>query len=80
MQGAKESIYWLSVSGIVMPSSVESHQKNSKNGTTYKAEIFYDYKVNGTKHSSNRVGYGDFSSSNPSCARSVANQYLAGKM
>lgn len=54
--------------------------KNSKNGTTYKAEIFYDYKVNGTKHSSNRVGYGDFSSSNPSCARSVANQYPAGKM
>ena len=76
IQRAKASSDWPSVSGIVVSSAVDSSRGD--NGTTYKAEILYDYEVNSTKYSSNRVGYGDYGSSNPSGARQVVNRYKEG--
>lgn len=74
---ARESSSWPSTSGVVIQSDVETSRGNK--GTTYQAEIMYDYEVDGSTYSSNRVGYGDYGSSNPSPARQMVNRYPKGK-
>lgn len=74
---ARESSSWPSTSGVVIHSDVETSRGNK--GTTYQAEIMYDYEVDGSTYSSNRVGYGDYGSSNPSPARQMVNRYPKGK-
>ncbi len=58
--------------------SSDLDRNRGDDGTTYSAEILYDYKVDGETYSSNRVGYGDYGSSNPSGARKVVNKYPEG--
>lgn len=77
MGRAKASLEWPSVNGVVASSEID--KKRGDNGTTYSAEILYDYEVGGVTYSSNRVGYGDFGSSDPSWARKVVNRYPQGK-
>lgn len=76
LQRAKASSDWPSVSGIVVSSEVDSNRGDD--GTTYSAEILYDFEVDGITYSSNRVGYGDYGSSNPSGARRMVNRYQEG--
>jgi len=75
---ARESVGWPSVDGVVVASEV-SQSRSSKGGTTYHAEVMYDYEVDQTIYSSNRIGYGDYGSSNPGHARQVVNEYPKGK-
>ena len=75
---AKESSAWPKTQGEIVESSVASSH-SSKGGTTYHAEIRYEYTVNGSVHSGTRVAYGDYGSSNSSHARSVVNKYPPGK-
>jgi hypothetical protein len=77
IQRANNSSNWPSVSGLIVSSNLDSSRGD--NGTTYSAEVLYDYKVDNTKYSSNRVGYGDYRSSNPSGARKIVNKYPKGK-
>jgi hypothetical protein len=76
MQRAQESTNWPSVAAVIVSSSVDSRSGNK--GTTYQAKVLYDYTVDGTQYSSNRIGYGDYGSSNPGHAREVVNQYPKG--
>ena len=76
LQRSYESVNWPSASGIVVSSEIDKRRKN--NGTTYSAEILYDYTVDGEAFSSNRVSYGDLGSSNPSRARKIVNRYPKG--
>lgn len=75
---AHASTEWPVVEGRVMHAAVE-HKRGNKGGTTYSAEVQYDYVVNGVTHSSNRVAFGSISSSDPSGARNVVNRYPKGK-
>lgn len=75
---ANASKSWPTVQGKVISSSVDS-KSSSKGGTTYHAEVLYEYRVGGETHSSNDVAYGSYGSSNPSHARSIVNKYPAGK-
>lgn len=75
---ARDSVNWPSVPGKVISSVVESHR--SDDGTTYSAEVHFEYDIEGVTHASNRVGVGSVSTSNPSGARKTVNRYPAGKV
>ena len=62
---ARESSSWPSTEGEIAHSAVlyQTDTTSSANGTeTYKADINYRYKVNGTNYSSSRVSLADFAS------------------
>jgi hypothetical protein len=75
---AKASVAWPTTQGKVVSSSVEYH-RSDKGGGTYHAEVMYDFSVNDTSFTGNRIAYGDYGSSNPSHARQVVNRYLKGQ-
>jgi len=67
---------WPSVSGHVISS--ELNRNRTTDGTTYSAEVLYEYEVGDTIYSSNHIGYGDLSSGNPSSSRRIVNKYPSG--
>ncbi len=71
---AKASVDWPTTQGKVVASSVEYHDSDEGSGT-YHAEVMYDFSVNNTTFSGNRIAYGDYGSGNPSHARRVVNSY-----
>jgi hypothetical protein len=75
---AYESINWPTTRGIVQTSSVE-YRSGTKGGGTYHAHVLYNYNLNGTAFSRDRVAYGDYGSSNPSHAQEIVNRYPVGK-
>lgn len=70
---ARASSAWPTVAGKVVASNVES--SSGDDGTSYSAEVMYEYEVEGITYSSNRVAFGDYGSSNPSHAREIVNRY-----
>lgn len=77
---ANESRDWPQAEARVLDSVVERIRRSGKNeGTTYRAEIYYEFEVDGVTYSGNRVAYGGRSSSNPSFARLTVNKYPKGK-
>lgn len=77
MKLAHDSSDWPFVSGIIVSSHIDSI--SGDNGTTYSAEVLYDYTVDNTKYSSNQVALGSYGSSNPGAARQTVNEYPEGK-
>lgn len=73
IRDARDSMSWPSIPGVVEFSSVE--QRRNDNSTTYEAEVMYNYKVNGVVYSSNRLSFGQVSSSDPTSARKIVNRY-----
>jgi len=82
---AKASTSWPSVEGKVVSSEVERERTSRRSGgrrrtsTTYEAAIHYRYTVNGTEYSSDRVSFGEYSSSNRAHAQGIVSRYPAGK-
>ena len=74
---AKASESWPTTKGKIVSSSVDS-KRSDNNGTTYHAEVLYEYGVDGRIHSSNEVAFGGYSSSDPSHAREIVSKYPAG--
>jgi hypothetical protein len=80
---ARASVDWPSASGRIVSSSVERHHESRTRGrgstTTYHAEVFYEFQVDGATYHGKRVAYGDYGSSSPSHARGIVNRYPEGK-
>jgi Protein of unknown function (DUF3592) len=77
---AHESLSWPTVLGVIRHSSVEVQSSSgSHGGTTYHADILYEYNVAGVPHSGNRVAYGDYGSSSPSHAQAIVNRYVVNR-
>jgi hypothetical protein len=75
---AKASSSWPTAQGVIVSSSVERHHSRDSDGhdrTTYHAEVFYEFTVDGTVYNGNKVAYGDYGSGNPSHARKIVNKY-----
>jgi len=80
---AKASEGWPKVQGRILSSEVErsrsssrgSGSNRSRSSTTYRAEILYEFKVEGVIYNGNRVAYGDYGSSGPQHARRIVNRY-----
>ena len=79
---AKASTGWPTVEGTVVSAKVERKKSTSGrrrgSSTTYKAEVVYDYSVEDTPYSSNRISFGEYSSGNPNHARQIVNRYPQG--
>jgi hypothetical protein len=52
---------------------------NRQSRITYKANVFYEYSVKSNKYSSDKISFGDYSSSNQSHAQNIVNRYPRGK-
>ncbi len=94
IKDAKQSVDWPAVEGTVVSSEVQQESKTSRsNGTTrrktgtrtartktsYRAEVLYDYVVNGETYSANKVLFGQVGKGSPASARKIVNRYPAGK-
>ncbi|MDO8571970.1 MAG: DUF3592 domain-containing protein [bacterium] len=82
IQKAYESKNWPSVQGTITVSNFVTDRSTNSDGsdaTTYKADIGYDYILNGQTHSGSDVSFGAYSSSNASEMRSIVNRYPLGK-
>ena len=74
---ARESSSWPSTEGEIAHSAVLSQTDTTANDnstTTYKADISYRYKVNGTNYSSSRISLVDFASTSAR-AQSTVGRY-----
>jgi len=78
---AKASVAWPTSPGKVLSSSVvQERGRDSEGGHltyTYHAEVVYEFNVNNTTFSGNRVSYGDLTitRNNPSHAQEIVNCY-----
>lgn len=82
---SKASMNWPTVQGKVVASSFESrrgtsHHRRSRSQTTYHPEIYYEFSVNGTFFSGNRVAYGSRSSLIRSEVKRIVDRYPKGKI
>ncbi len=66
------------VQGNILTSEVEASR--SDDGTTYRAEISFQYVVDGISHTSDTYRFGAMGTSSDSLARSVVEQYPPGKV
>ena len=76
---ASDGESWPSAEGVVISSEVVEGHRSRDSGTTYSAEILYDYVVNGETLSGNSITFGEISTGNSSNARRYVNKYRAGK-
>lgn len=77
LRRAAASKDWPTAPGKVVVSELD-RRRSDKGSSTYSATVVYDYKVDGTDYSANRVSFGSGSSSNPASARTVLNKYKVG--
>jgi hypothetical protein len=69
---------WISTTGKIISSEMETRRGGRRRSITYHAAIVYDYSVEGTKYSGNRICFGDYGSSDANHARQILNRYPAG--
>ena len=85
LQNAKESTKWPTTDGRILSSRVTESRsttgtrRNRRPKYTYGAEVRYEYTVKERKHTSNKVSFGQYSSSNPGHAESIVRRYPQGK-
>jgi hypothetical protein len=81
---SKASVDWPTVQGKVRSAEVlretkrDTSSSTRRESTTYRPDIVYDYEVNGTPYSGNRVGVLHVGSSNPRKAEDVVARYPVG--
>jgi len=81
---ARASTEWPTARGEIVSASVERHQRSGtgagrSGGTTYHAEVLYDFSIEGTKYSGTRVAFGDYGASDAAHARNIVNRYPKGE-
>lgn len=75
---AKASLEWPQVSGVVTASEIQSHRGDD--GTTYSADVTFDYTVNDEKLSGDTVYFGDnVQTSSRSTPAKTVRKYPVGK-
>ena len=74
---AKESINWPTSNGIIVSSEMGQHRDDD--GTTYSADIVYEYIVAEETISGGQIKFGTVNTSKPGDARRWLNQYPKGQ-
>jgi hypothetical protein len=75
---------WPSTAGRIISSSAKISSSSGSSGSkaampTYSADIRYAYEVDEKDYHNNRVGYGDYGSSDKSHAQKIVDRYPVGK-
>lgn len=73
----RASAAWPAVAGVITHSEMDVN--SDSDGTTYGADVSFSYQVKDTGYSSDKVSFGDFSSSDRRRARGILKQYPVGK-
>lgn len=68
---------WPTVPGRVLESGLDA-SRSDKGRTTYRAEVLYEFQVDGQTYASNDIAVGDYGSSDPKHGRRIANRYPKG--
>ena len=76
-RSAFKSVRWPSVTGTVISSYVS--ESSDDDGTTYGADVQYDYVVNDQAYTGDRVSHGDVSTGDPSYAQKIVARYPEGR-
>jgi hypothetical protein len=78
---ARSSNEWPSVNGTITRSGIERETRTSgtSRSTTYRARVLYEYRVDGTAHSGDRISYGHYDTEKESDAANVVARYPAGR-
>ena len=71
LMGSVRCESWPTVPGVILAAKMESHD-NGENGTTYSANLGYDYVVAGTHYDGTRVAIAAMSAS-PAYAQTILN-------
>jgi hypothetical protein len=79
MMAAQKSTKWPAIPGTVKSSGVEWSSGSSHDAASAYAKVVYTYEVGGRLHTSDKVLYGDYGSSDSSHADSIASQYTPGR-
>jgi hypothetical protein len=77
LERARASAAWPTMTGTVVSSDVRSERTPGK-GVTYWPEVHYEYVVDGTTYSSNRIRFGEYGTDRAQPARAIANRYRTG--
>ncbi len=72
-----ESESWYQTEGVILSSDI--YTESGEHGTMYKANIVYQYQVNGINYTSDDVSTGHLSSSDRNYAQQTVNKYYVGK-
>jgi hypothetical protein len=76
LRNAQKSESWPTVNGEITGSYVRTD--NDDDGTTYHAEVAYQYVVNDTRYNADTVSFGQYGSSDRSHAGDVVARYAEG--
>lgn len=76
LRNASASSNWPTVTGQVINSTVS--ENSDSDGTTYGADVYFEYRVNDQQYGSDTVSFGQFSSSDYGHARNIVNRYPEG--
>ena len=74
LEQAKASVAWPTSPGKVLSSSVVEGLRDD-DGVTYYAKVVYEFNVNNTTYSGDRIAYGDGGTSDPSHAQEIVIRY-----
>lgn len=74
MKEAKVSTKWPTTSGVILESKVDS-RSDSDSGTSYHAEVLYQFEMDGAKIQGNRISFGEVGTGDASDASRVVNRF-----
>lgn len=78
---AAATTQWPSVDGTVVRSGVASPDQASSGGTTkYRAEVIYEYTVDGTGLTGRRISAADFATNDRSMIQAILDRYPVGRI
>jgi hypothetical protein len=82
---AQDSLEWPTVEREVIFSSIESERSRSHTGSgssrsiTYRVRVIYEYAVDGTQYTGERIAYGEYATARRSDAERITDKYPTGK-
>jgi hypothetical protein len=80
IEAAQGSKTWPTVSGTVKSSGIDWSDDDTRHSDSAYARVSYTYEVGGFLHTSDKVLYGDYGSSDTSHADSIASRYKPGQV
>ena len=76
LQNGRDSENWPSTQGQIVNSAVRV--SSDEDGTTYHADVTFDYVVNDHRYTGDEVSFGQYGSSNRNHAREIVARYASG--
>lgn len=77
LQNAAVSKTWPTASGRILLAQVDTD--TDEDGTTYSADVSYEYFINDQRYQDDTVSFGEYGSGNPKHAQEIVDRYPVGQ-